>query len=315
MKFCPACGMENFEGSVYCGNCGHKFPGEQQESSPQPIQTPSQSFLSVDSSRISYARPSPYIRPPRIQYMNLITHRNYQNLINGSTAFALGPIISLVLGIILVGDESSLSTFVNQLVDLSALALFAFGIYSISQLEPVSLNRQVKYVPLLIILHAGIGFIGAVMTESILTIPEDVSLEGLRSFIYQGILISILMTGSAFIFLIGAHSFTQWFEEFITFLGAPHNATTSRIRWCAICEVMGSLLLVATYVMFLSGLETLSLSTIQNGQTVLVLATLIFFAAIILQVAGGYKVFTQLNNIKMGKYDGTYQEHIIEKYR
>ncbi|MFW9778216.1 MAG: hypothetical protein ACFFE8_05115 [Candidatus Heimdallarchaeota archaeon] len=315
MKYCPTCGVENFEGSAYCGNCGHKFPVEPQESSPQPIQTPPQFFPPVDSSRISYGRPSPYIRPPRIHYMNLIIHRNYQYLINGSAAFAFGPIISLVLGIILVGVESSLSTFMNQLVDLGALTLFAFGIYSISQLEPGSLNRKVRFVPLLFILYAVIEFIGTVMTESVLTIPDGVSLEGLRTFIYQGLLISVIMTGSAFIFLIGAHSFTQWFEELIIFLGAPHNATTSRIRWCALCEVMGSLLLVATYVMFLSGLETLSLSAIQNGQTVLVLATLIFFVAIILQVAGGYKVFTELNNIKMGKYDGTYQQHIIEKYR
>jgi hypothetical protein len=315
MKFCPSCGVENFEGSVYCVNCGQEFPSQTLKRDLQPTQTSSQSFQPTFPPSTSYGRPSPYVQPARVQYMNLIISPGYQYLINGSRAFAFGPIVSFVIGIVLVGDQSGLSSILGQLVNLIALALFAFGIYSISQLEPRTLNNRIKYVPILIILYAGLGFIISVLSESILTLPDDVSIEGLRSFTYQGIWIAVLLTGSAVIFLIGAHSFTQWYEEFITLLRAPHNITTNRIRWCALCQVIGSLLLLTTYLMFLSALDTLSLSTLGNAELVLALAAIVLFLAILFQVAGGYKVSTELNNIKMGKHDGTYQQHIIEKYR
>ena len=317
MKYCPKCGSKNPSDGAYCMSCGQQFLQEILIRETKDESTPSESFPQIGNPPPPYSQPLVYVQPIREKYGNLIDHSSYQHFINGSLALTLGPIISVAIGLFLgifTSDESILS-FLGNLVDPIAYLIFIFGIYSIAQLEPRSLNDQLKNVSVYLTLFAILNYFSGLLFGMVPTIAPDVSIEELRTIVVQGLVITLVQTGSAVVFVIGANSFTKWFEQLVMLLEAPPNAPTNRIRWLAICQVIGSASMTMAFLMLINALDNLSISTVESATLVIGVGAIFTLAAIVLQVAGGYKIYSVLNNIRKGKYDGTYQRQIMEKYQ
>ncbi|MFX0171584.1 MAG: hypothetical protein ACFE9L_06670 [Candidatus Hodarchaeota archaeon] len=313
MKYCIQCGSRNPIDAVYCMNCRYEFPKETLEADTRR-DYPSQTSQLTNPPISPYGQPLTYVQPVHAKYGNIIDHSKYQHFINGSLALTIGPVISFFLGIIFYTDESGLITFLSSLIDFSCFALFTFGIYSIAQLEPRTLNDQLRNVPKYLALFTVLNFISGFLFNIMPTITTDMSIEEASSIVFQGMTITLMLTGSAFVFLIGANTFTKWFEQFVVVLGAPYNAPTIRIKWLAVCHLIGSALLTLAFLMILIALESLSVSMFGTITIVITLGTIILLAAVLLQIFGGYKIYSVLTNIRKGKYDGTYQQQVSTEF-
>jgi hypothetical protein len=313
MKYCIKCGTRNPIEAAYCMNCRYQFPEDTLENDIRR-DYPSQTSQLTSPPIAPYGQPLTYVQPVRAKYGNIIDHSNYQHFINGSLALMVGPIISFILGIIFFTDESGLITFLGSLIQVCSYALFTFGIYTIAQLEPRTLNNQLRNVPQYLALFTILNLVSSLMVNMIPEITPDISITEASSIAFYGMIISLIPTGSACIFLIGANIFTKWFEQFVIVLGAPYNAPTNRIRWFAICQLIGSAITTLTFLMLQSGLNTRSVAMIETAIVVLALGALFLFAAALLQIFGGYKIYSVLTNIRKGKYDGTYQQQVSAKF-
>ncbi|UCE13269.1 MAG: hypothetical protein JSV04_13920 [Candidatus Heimdallarchaeota archaeon] len=317
MKICGMCGSENPIYSIFCTYCGNRFSPETVSDDRNVIDTPSPSYRQPSLQTSIYGQPQPLIhtQPVREQYGHIVNKAEYQNFINGNLALAIGPIISFGVGIFFFAEDNVFLSLLGLIIDFISYALFIYGIYSIRQLEPRSLNDQLKDVPTYMAIFAVLSLIAGILFEFTPSITTSSSIEEVRSMVIQGLIVTLILAVSAIALLIGANSFTKWFEEVVAMLGAPYNAHTNLIRWLAICLLIGTSLLTLSYLLLLIALTTSSESTVDLAMIAVELGTLILLAAVVLQITGGFKIYSVLKNIRIGKYDGTYYQHIMRKYQ
>ena len=306
MKYCVKCGMENPDTGQFCMGCGERFAQDTAGISP------SSSPASAPAYRPPRPSFTPDYQPVNENLTQLLSHPNYQRLVTGSLVFALGPVIAFGLGFIFA-PEDILGTLLSVLIDLVCYGFFAYSVYSFSQLEPRSLNDQLSSVPLYFAIYAVIGLITSILFTLAPAITLDMSLNELRSVAIQFLVILIIQGVSGIFLLIGALKFTTWFKEFVFMVRAPPSAHTNRIKWFATCMLIGMGMLMVSYLMLITAIDTLSESTVDSAMTVIGLAALVLLAATVLQVAGGYKVYSFLNRIRNTMYTPPIQQEFQYK--
>ncbi len=297
--------------------CGERFPQET-ISRTQPAPSSSSASHPITFTPSSTERGPPLvIQTAREKYSHIIYDSNYNILVIGALAFALSPLIGIgvsFLFMFLSSQESEGFLFIVSLIDPICFGIFIYGIYSISRSEPFTVNAQLRYVPVFLSVYVLTLFLTGLLLEgfeatTMETIDEvrDMALQGI-TYVFVEIIIAIFL-------VLGALKFTPWFEEFVTMLGAPYNAPTSRFRWFAFATLGYWGLLLLSLLLLLSAIDNLSISTINNASLVLSISTIVIFASSILQILSGYKIYSVLNNIRQGKFDGTYQDQIKQKYQ
>ncbi|PWI49097.1 hypothetical protein CEE45_02840 [Candidatus Heimdallarchaeota archaeon B3_Heim] len=303
MKNCTKCGLENPDTGLFCMGCGEPFTQEKvritSPSAPSPVYQP----ISPSS--------TPAYQPARGNFPQLIFHANYQRLLTGSLFFALGTVFSFSVGIF-IPPEDSLSAQIASLISLVCFAIFIYSIYSFSQLEPRSLNDKLSRVPLFFGIYMLADFISSIFF-SLQPQTIDLSLPEGREFLFQASGIILIEVVSGIFLFIGALKFTSWFRDLVLMLNAPDKDSTNRIKWFATCTLIGKGLLLIFYIILITASSTQLDSTAENAITFFSLAAFILLAASVLQVAGGYKVYSVLNNIRRGKYNSAYQQRIPSK--
>jgi hypothetical protein len=73
-------------------------------------------------------------------------------------------------------------------------------------------------------------------------------------------------------------------------------------------------ILVVSFFLLLSGIDSLSISSMETAGIWAGVAALFALISVALQVAAGYKIYTVLNNIRNRRYEVIYQTQIIDKY-
>jgi hypothetical protein len=315
MKYCPKCGSENPDSGLFCMGCGERFPKEAPSSTVQTPTSTSSSYQPTYTPGIPEREPTQVIQHVREKYGNLIFSSNYNALAIGALVFGLTPLISIGVNLLLglfVQDSDSLSILLSLFGSL-CFGFFIYGIYAISQ-ESLPMNEQLKSIPLFLTIYV----IGTIITGLLFdnfVITETMSLEQVRDVVQQGMGVIIINVLISLFLLLGAIKFTSWFEEFVTMLGAPYNGPTNRFRWFGILTLVYWVLLAITFFMLLSAIENLSYDSINNASMFLTAAAFVILTTVILQIIGGYKIYSVLNNIRQGKYDGTYQQNVMTKYQ
>ena len=304
MKYCSKCGAENPSLGIFCSECGEKL-----------IQEPVSGTQSTPT--FNRGESASTIQPVREKYGQIIFHSSYNTLLIGALLFGLSPLIGI--GVILISSlinpvENELISILGSLINPICFAIFIYGIYSVSKIEPFTLNDQLRSVSLFLALHVVAGFVTEFFLEDF-GVGSMETLEQARDVALQGTIIVLIQLGISILLVLGAIKFTTWFEEFVTVLGAPYNAPTGRFKWFAFFTVGYWGLLAVSYLMLLRSFDSLSYSTVNNAFTILGIATILALVAFILQILSGYKIYSVLNNIRKGKYDGTYQAQIQNRYR
>ncbi len=315
MTYCTKCGAENPDQGIYCMECGERLVqvsggGTQ----PAPIShTYQQSYPPVaPDNGVS----TPVIQPVREKYGHIIFHSSYNILVVGALVFGLSPLIGIGMNLLFmfVGFESEVYSLLASLIDPICFGIFIYGIYLISQAEPSSVNTQLRSVPLFLIIYVVGTFITGFVFEGIEATSMD-TLEELREVAMQGIIFVVTELGFSVLLVMSALKFSAWFEEFVTMLGAPYNGPTARFKWFSFLTLANWGILAITYLMLLTAIDTLSASTIDTAFLALGVAAIVIFAVMIMQILSGYKIYSTLNNIRQGKYDGTYQAQVKQKYQ
>ena len=314
MKYCTNCGGENPDTSLFCMSCGTRFPKIISESSFSPkLETPSPyTYSSPGTAYHDKSRED--LKPVRVKYASLLNHSSYDWLVTGSIFFALSPIIGMIVGLFFTEADDIYGAILSNLVGLICFGLFIYGIYAIRQIEPKSINNQLTNVPAAFIIYLILNFFSSILFLNVPNIQPESSFDEVRNIVGQGMAIVVLMLISSIFLLYGSLKFTEWFEKFVTILRAPYNAHTNRLKWFGITSLLGTGLLVLAFLFLQSGMDSLSVSSVETAQAFVALATLILLANVVLQVAAGYKIYSVLKNIRKGKYDGIYQQKILNQY-
>jgi hypothetical protein len=314
LKKCTNCGVENPEASLFCMSCGVQFPKIVPEPSTQPSTYSSSPYGNSSPSTAYYGKPTSEIRPGIEQFSNLLNHPGYNRLITGSILFAVSPLILIGLGLIFPESEGIMLSLIVNIVELISFGFFIYGIYSVAQLEPRDISNQLKNVPILFIVYLGLTSLTTVAFEIIPTITENSSLVELRNFVIQSTVIFVLQMVAVFFLLYGSIKFTNWFEKFVTMLRAPFYAQTRRLIYYSITMLISRGILVVSFFLLLSGIDSLSISSMETAGIWAGVAALFALISVALQVAAGYKIYTVLNNIRNRRYEVIYQTQIIDKY-
>jgi hypothetical protein len=299
--------MENPDIGQFCMGCGERFIQD-----TAGIASPSHP-ASSPAYRPSSPSSTPDFQPAHVKYAQLISHPYYQRMVTGCLVFALGPVIAFGLGFIF-DPEDILGTLLTVLIDFICYGFFIYGIYLFSQLEPRSLNDQISSVPLYFMVYAVGGLVTSILFSLVPAITLDMTLNELKSIAVQILGVLVLEGATGIFLLIGALKFTNWFKELVFMFQAPYNAHTNRIKWFAICMLIGMGMLMVSYLMLITAIDTLSEATVDTAMTVIGLAALVLLAAMILQVAGGYKVYSFLNNVRNARYAPPPQQEVHYKY-
>lgn len=310
--------MENPANGLFCMGCGTRFDQETTGATSQ-VPTPFSSSYQQPYTPSSAGRgvqPVQDVPPVREKYGDIIFSSSYNYLVIGALIFGLAPLISIGISMFLgvLTQESEALTFLTSLVDPICFGIFIYGIYSISQSNPSSVNAQLQSVPIYLAVYVIGSFFANFLFNDFL-IAETSTLEEVRSMVLQGIGIVVIDFILSIFLLLGALKFTSWFEDFVLMLGGPYNAPTGRFKWFGILMVVSWGLLLLSFFTLLSAVDTLSYETVDTSMLFLSIAAFVIFAALILQIASGYKIYSTLNNIRQGKYDGTYQAQVTQKYQ
>jgi hypothetical protein len=298
-------------------SCGKPFP-EKPVEMPLVPRTSTTAYSQNYTPTITPTETKPQVLPVREEFGHIVLDTRYYRFVISSLLFALSPILTFLGNIFLQfmnpqGSDNLI--FTTALLDLVFFGIFIYGIHSISQLEPSSLSSQLKEVPVFFSVYAIVNFLLTVLFESMREITSSITLDELRNIVLQGIGISFVYVIVAVLLLLGALKITNWFEELVILLRAPYNAPTSRLKWYAVSMLIYRGFLLLAFILLLSAIDNVSISTVNNVNLLLSLATITAFVALILQVISGYKMYSVLNNIRQGKYDGSYQQQILTKYQ
>ena len=314
MKYCTKCGAENLDGGIYCIACGERLIQEFESGTQQaPSALYQQSYPPISST----AGISVPVQPVREKYGHIIFHSSYNLLAIGALVFALSPLIELGITFLfsaVISSENETFSFLISLIDPICFGILIYGIYSISRSEPSSLNVQLRSVPIYLIIYIVVSFLIGILFGG-LEVTSMESIEQVRNMVGQGIIFIFIQLGISIFLVISALKFTSWFEEFVTMLGAPYNAPTTRFKWFSFITLGNWGLVAVSFLLLLSAIENLSVATISTVELLLVIVSISFFAILILQFLSGYKIYSVLNNIRQGKYDGTYQAQIKKRYQ
>ncbi|MHA1978372.1 MAG: hypothetical protein ACW98I_15830 [Candidatus Hodarchaeales archaeon] len=228
--------------------CGERFPEETVGGVKSSPSSSSQSYQQIFTPSSTERGPPIVIQSAREKYGNLIYGSNYNILVIGALAFALSPLIGIGVNFVFMmisSQESELFSFITSLIDPICYGIFIYGLYSISRSEPFAVNAQLRYVPVFLSVYVLASFLTGLLLGDFL-VPNMETLDELRDMTLEVITIVVVEAIISLFLVIGAFQFTPWFEEFVTMLGAPYNAPTSRFRWFGIAVIgYWSLLLVS----------------------------------------------------------------------
>ncbi len=319
MKYCAKCGTENPESGLFCMSCGERFPKEAAGDSSQTLPSPSPSYGEKNQRIVKSIAPGVQhvqeVQPVREKFGNLIFSSNYNSLTIGALVFGLTPLLSIGITLILdisVQNSDDLSILTTIFVSI-CFGVFIYGIYAISQ-ESLPMNEQLSSVPIYLVIYVlGTFFTSLIFDNFIIT--ETMSLDEIRNVVQQGIGIIIINMLISVFLVLGAIKFSNWFEDFVTMLGAPYNGPTNRFMWFSIFTLINWALLALTFFALLSTINNFSYDSLNNVSIFLTIAAFVILATVVLQILSGYKIYSVLNNIRQGKYDGTYQQDIMNRYQ